>query len=120
MFKSKERKDRTIAAFLAILGGGFGIHRFYLGQTQKGLFYLLFSLTGITTIISIFDCVSFLSMPQEKFDAIYNDQVYIQQDYKATQTHNVADEIYKLDILFRKGVITFEEFERRKARLLNV
>lgn len=31
---------------------------------------------------------------------------------------NVADEIHKLDQLFRNGVITFEEFEKRKAQLL--
>lgn len=35
-----------------------------------------------------------------------------------SQNVNVADEIGKLDELFRKGAITFEEFEARKARLL--
>ncbi len=34
------------------------------------------------------------------------------------QVMNVADEIDKLDQLFKQGVITFEEFEQRKARLM--
>lgn len=35
-----------------------------------------------------------------------------------SQTVHVADEIHKLDLLFKQGTITFEEFEKRKKRLL--
>lgn len=34
------------------------------------------------------------------------------------QPMNIADELHKLDELFKRGVITFEEFERRKAKLM--
>ena len=35
-------KNRTTAALLALLLGGIGAHKFYLGETGKGLIYLLF------------------------------------------------------------------------------
>ena len=48
--------------------------------------------------------------------------VYFQEneiDHIGRPVINVADELHKLDDLFKRGVITFEEFEKRKAKLLN-
>ena len=38
-------KNRKKAALLAILGGTIGAHRFYLGQTGKGVLNILISMT---------------------------------------------------------------------------
>ncbi|HCD9233303.1 TPA: TM2 domain-containing protein [Elizabethkingia anophelis] len=35
-------KNKFITVILAFFLGGFGIHRFYLGETKKGLLYLFF------------------------------------------------------------------------------
>ncbi|MEZ4462632.1 MAG: TM2 domain-containing protein [bacterium] len=35
-------KDKTTAFLLAWFLGGFGIHKFYLGENGAGLLYLLF------------------------------------------------------------------------------
>ncbi len=36
-------KDRTVAVVLAFFLGGFGVHKFYLGNNLAGVLYLLFS-----------------------------------------------------------------------------
>ena len=45
-------KRPTIAVLLALFLGGLGAHRFYLGQTRVGMWYLLFSWTGIPALIA--------------------------------------------------------------------
>lgn len=118
---SRDKKDRIIAALLAFFGGGFGFHRFYLGDNFRGLMHILFCWTMIPSFISFFDSIGFLMMSPERFDLKYNAHLY-QRAMPFTsmpQGQNVADEIHKLDKLFQRGVITFEEFEKRKARLLS-
>lgn len=51
-------KDKTTAGLLAFFLGGFGIHRFYLGQWW-GIFYLLFWVTLIPSIISFIEAFVF-------------------------------------------------------------
>ena len=50
------RKEEIVGVLLALFFGGFGIHKFYLRQNTAGVFYLIFCWTGITTIISFFEC----------------------------------------------------------------
>lgn len=50
------RKEEVIGVLLALFLGAFGIHKFYLRQNTSGVFYLLFCWTGITAIISFFEC----------------------------------------------------------------
>jgi hypothetical protein len=60
--------QRVIAAILALLLGVFGIHHFYLGNTEKGILYLCFSWTGITAIIAFFEAIIFLTETDEEFE----------------------------------------------------
>ncbi len=130
----KPKKDKVTSALLAWFLGAFGAHRFYLGQNGMGIGYLLGTLTIIgalfTTMIAFVDAIGLLVMSQDTFDMRYNPEHYFlerggnananQYNHTLSEAHvNVADEIIKLDALFKSGVITFEEFERRKARLLN-
>lgn len=50
-------KDKTVAIVLAILGGGLGLHRFYLGSVGMGIVYLftagLFGIGWLVDIIKI-------------------------------------------------------------------
>lgn len=68
----KRIKDRIAAAIIAFGLGTFGIHKFYLGQCIRGVFYLLFAWTAIPTIISIVEGILFLLMSDEEFDYKYN------------------------------------------------
>jgi len=114
-------KDRTVAGILAILLGGLGVHRFYLGQIGLGFLYLLFFWTFIPGVIGLVDGIIFLVKPQEEFDLKYNNgKVSPPPPWTQNNTtpRDSADEIAKLHKLMRDGIITIEEFERRKSQLI--
>jgi TM2 domain-containing membrane protein YozV len=48
----RARKDEVIGVLLAILLGGFGVHHFYLRRDGLGILYLIFSWTGIPTVVA--------------------------------------------------------------------
>lgn len=64
-------KSKVVAGLLAILIGGLGVHRFYLGQWW-GVFYLLLVWTGIPGLISLIEGIVFLCRDQTAWDARYN------------------------------------------------
>ncbi|MCB0587351.1 MAG: NINE protein [Phaeodactylibacter sp.] len=72
-------KEKNVAGILALFLGGFGIHRFYLGQTGLGVFYLLFFWFPVIWIVALVDAIVFFSMDQEVFDRKYN-QRYARRD----------------------------------------
>ena len=51
-------KNKVVAGVLALLLGGLGIHRFYLGQWW-GIFYLLFCWTFVPLFISLVEGIVF-------------------------------------------------------------
>ncbi|OCA80331.1 hypothetical protein BBH99_04380 [Chryseobacterium contaminans] len=65
-------KSKSTTALLAFFLGGLGIHRFYLGQNVKGIFYLVFCWTFIPTLISFFDFFVFIFMSESSFNYKYN------------------------------------------------
>jgi len=64
-------KDRAVAGILAILLGGLGIHKFYLGQTGKGILYLIFFWTGIPALIGLIEGILYLIKTDEEFQKLY-------------------------------------------------
>ena len=50
---TRRRKDRTVAFVLCLFLGGFGAHRFYLGQAGVGVIYALFCWTFIPAIVAL-------------------------------------------------------------------
>lgn len=69
-------KNRLVAALLALFLGGFGIHKFYLGQTFKGIIYLIFFWTLIPAIIALIEAIVLLVMSDEDFNKKYNVEAY--------------------------------------------
>ncbi|MDR1056297.1 MAG: NINE protein [Prevotellaceae bacterium] len=128
-------KSKSTAAILAFFLGGFGIHRFYLGQTGLGILYLVFFWTFIPAIIALIDFIVFLTMSEETFNQKYNQTSIILKSQQAPPSNNVStvainmggqggsiisssEEIKKLYELKEKGIITSEEFELKKKKLL--
>jgi TM2 domain-containing membrane protein YozV len=65
-------RTRGAAALLAFFFGGFGIHKFYLGQPGMGFLYLVFCWTFIPFIAGYFEAVGYLLMSDRAFDLKYN------------------------------------------------
>lgn len=63
--------NKTVAAILAILLGGFGIHKFYLKKAGLGLLYLVLCWTYIPIFIGFFEGISLLLMSESDFHKKY-------------------------------------------------
>ncbi len=72
MAKKKQERSRIVAAVLAILLGGIGIHKFYLGQAGWGMLYFIFSWTFIPAILGFFEGIIYLSMSDKSFEVRYS------------------------------------------------
>jgi TM2 domain-containing membrane protein YozV len=60
-------KSRVVAAILALLIGGIGAHKFYLGKTGLGVLYLIFAWTFIPAIIAFIEGIMFLVQSDHQF-----------------------------------------------------
>ena len=64
-------EKKLIAGLLAILLGGFGVHKFYLGYTKEGVIQLLLSLVCVGGIIGIIEGIIYLTKSDSEFVATY-------------------------------------------------
>jgi len=64
-------KSKVTAGVLAIVLGGLGIHKFYLGKIGMGILYLVFCWTGIPEIIGLIEGILYLTATEEEFQAKY-------------------------------------------------
>jgi len=60
-------KNRSVSVGLALVLGGIGAHKFYLDKPGKGLLYMMFSWTGIPSLIGIYEAVKYIRMDEEEF-----------------------------------------------------
>jgi TM2 domain-containing membrane protein YozV len=66
------QKSKVVAGVLGILLGGFGVHRFYLGDMTGGIIRLVLSLCfGIGAIIGLIEGIIYLTKSDEDFQKIY-------------------------------------------------
>ena len=84
----QQMKEKNVAGILALFLGGLGVHRFYLGQTGLGVFYLIFCWFPVMWIIGLIDAIAFFSMDEQVFNRKYNrpyvksDTDYNRRDYR--------------------------------------
>jgi TM2 domain-containing membrane protein YozV len=64
-------KSKTTAGILAILLGGLGVHKFYLGQILMGLLYLFFCWTFIPALVALIEGIILLTLPDDQFQSRY-------------------------------------------------
>ncbi|MGI6649546.1 MAG: NINE protein [Bacillota bacterium] len=60
-------KSRIAAGLFALLLGGIGVHKFYMGQTGKGILYILFCWTFIPAILALVEGICILIEDDVKF-----------------------------------------------------
>ena len=53
---NKIKKNSTVAVLLCLFLGGFGAHRFYMGQVGLGVLYAVFVWTFIPAFIAFIEC----------------------------------------------------------------
>ena len=64
---SESEKSKVTAGVLALLLGGLGIHKFYLGKVGMGILYLLFCWTGIPELAGFIEGIIYLCSDDENF-----------------------------------------------------
>ncbi len=64
-------KSKVAAGLFAILLGGLGIHKFYLGRIGWGIIYLIFCWTFIPAIVGLIEGILYLTMSDDDFNAKY-------------------------------------------------
>ena len=82
--KTAGAKDKTVAGLLAILLGGLGIHKFYLGFTGPALVFLLVNTVGLAVtwlllfipnyvlgVIALVEGIIYLTKSDEEFEQTY-------------------------------------------------
>ncbi len=117
-------KDKTVAALLAIFLGWAGIHKFYLGETLAGILYLTFFWTCIPGLISFFECIGLLVMSDQDFNAKYNPGLTgrstpVSLAYSNESSKDKASTLRELKNLYEAGIITAEEFEEKRRKILD-
>lgn len=112
-------KNRVTAGLLAILLGGLGVHKFYLGKTGIGLLYLVFCWTGIPAIIGLVEGIIYLTQSDEEFRVKQElEQVVSTGSGIGASAISKADELKKFKELYDAGAINQEEYEKKKKELL--
>src|SRR5688572_2036259 len=72
--RTKRYKSKLAAGLLAVFIGGFGVHRFYLGQWW-GIFYLLLFWTWVPGIVALIEGIVILCSNEDKWDNKYNEGI---------------------------------------------
>ena len=68
-------KSKVTAGVLALLLGGFGVHKFYLGKIGMGILYLVFCWTYIPALVSFVEGIIYLCSSDENFSRKYHVRV---------------------------------------------
>ncbi len=64
-------KNKIAAGLFAILLGGLGVHKFYLGRIGWGIVYLIFCWTFIPAIVGLIEGILYLTASDEDFERRY-------------------------------------------------
>jgi TM2 domain-containing membrane protein YozV len=124
-------KNKNTAGILALLLGGLGFHKFYLGRGLQGLIYLLFFWTFIPALLGFIEGIIYLTMSEAAFNAKYNAGmavlaaqqpqnivVNVANTANSAPGTDVAAQIRALLALKTEGALTDEEFQAEKQKVL--
>jgi len=110
-------KSKATAILLAFFLGGIGGHKFYLGQTGMGVLYLLFCWTFIPSLVALFEFIGLILMSEEDFNRKFNGVAVVEGQKESVKDSAAA--LGELKKLYDSGVITAEEYEEKRRKLLD-
>lgn len=109
-------RSRPLAVALAVLGGYWGLHNWYLPDRKvRAVLSLMFFWTFIPLLLSLVDAWSMVRGSQADFDARFNPALMV----ASGQAPDPAAAIERLHALHLQGALSKEEFEREKRRVLD-
>jgi len=108
-------KNKGVAILLCFFLGGLGAHKFYLGQIGLGVLYLLFFWTFIPAIIAFFEFFMIIFTPDDEFNRRFNGSSHSQPFASAKDSTSALSDLKQL---YDSGVITAEEYEEKRKKLL--
>lgn len=109
-------KSKTTALILAVLVGGLGVDRFYLGYTGMGLLKLFTGgCFGVLWLIDIINIATGKLRPADGSD--YDEDLNGSQ--ATNNKSNQFDDLEKLAKLYEQGVLSDEEYNKMKADILD-
>lgn len=115
-------RNRVAAIVLTFFTGFLGLHKFYLGKNFAGVMYLIFSATGIPFILAFFDFLGLAFMSDEAFDRKFNGASatpIFPINSRKESSREIAATLGELKKLYDNGVITAEEYEVKRRKLLD-
>ena len=65
--RKRSEKSKVVAGVLALLLGGIGIHKFYVGAWGWGIVYIIFVWTWIPALFAIIEGIRYLTLSDEDF-----------------------------------------------------
>ena len=60
-------KSRITAAVLALLVGGLGVHKFYMGKVWPGVVYVLLCWTYVPAVVALVEAIIYFTQSDETF-----------------------------------------------------
>jgi TM2 domain-containing membrane protein YozV len=117
-----ETRSRTTAALLALFGGVFGMHFFYLGRTGLGIMSVIFTFSGglapVAAIIGFINFLILLGMSDKEFDKRYNREKW--RDTKRREQEGYAPpapEVPRRNEEARRRMNPTPQFEQAKTTM---
>ena len=80
-------RSKNTAVVLALLLGGLGIHKFYLGKPIVGIVYIVFIWTFIPSILGLIEGLYFLVMSHQTFNERYGGPAWAVSSGPTPDTH---------------------------------
>ena len=122
---SANYKDPTTMLIISLFLGGLGVDRFMLGETGMGVLKLLTG--GCLGVLTIIDWFTVMGRTRERNFNVFMESIENQSmlfssktdDMRKLDDSSVIEEIKKYKDLLDNSIITQEEFNRKKAELLN-
>lgn len=124
------KKNKKITVVLALLGAlqptplpVAGIHKFYLGQYEWGIVYMIFGVTQISRIACAAEGLWYLVGPQlqrvwaRKESSMTPEEVLIRANVGDT-VDAMASSLREIESLRREGLLSEYEFEQKRRSLL--
>ena len=62
--------SKGIYIALCLFLGGLGVHKFYSGKWVQGLLYLVFCITGVPMVLSVFDLLFAIFKKSDEYGRI--------------------------------------------------